>query len=881
MLDVDRLREDFPVLKRRRYGKPIVYLDNAATSLKPIQVISAVVDYYERHCANIHRGVHVLSQEASELYERAHDEVARFIGARDREELVFVKNTTEAINIVAYGLDWRPGDEVITTVMEHHSNIVPWQLIRDRFGVRMRVVGIRADFSLDLDHLERLIGDRTRLVTVTHVSNVLGTINPVREICRIAHDHGALCLVDAAQSAPHMPLNVRDMGVDFLAFSVTGDTPLLALLDGKVALLPIKEVVEIVKGGGKPRVLSLDGEGKLSFEEVTGWLTHRERVYDIRYEGSAIPLRATRYHSVFVWEGGCIVPKRVEDLKPGSYLITFGAGRLSILPPVKEVTFTYVHHGNHVTERIAITKDLARLIGYYLAGGSLRRAEHRVQFTFGDHEGECIEDCKRIIEGLEGTTFYADAFRRVQELRECPLSEISRRTGSCRKTVKKYSKPPENPSASCLEARRMKARTFSVKGRTNVSFRSKKWFEFFRRFCGTKRGKHLPSFSWSLPQEHVHELLRGYLRGDGSKTKGYDVRARSVAKQLIVELCWLLKLRGISCTVLDYGDRMYELVIQRSGLTDLEFGAERGKEDAPRDKTLPVDGLRAVYKALEPKENTRIRSIVRKGRKRATRKGIREVIRWVEETHKRPIDPTCAKILGIYKAMLDGDIGTVKVRSVREAGEEEVYDLSVPNGQRFFGGVYPVLLHNSAHKMLGPTGVGALYVRGGLGDRLCPTMGGGDMIERVTLERSTWNRMPWKFEAGTPHIAGGIGFGEAVDYLRRIGMEAVREHEKGLTSYAIERMRDIGNLTLFGPDDVGKRGGVVTFVVHGINPHDVAMYLDETENIAVRSGLHCAEPLHSRLGLSGSVRASFYIYNTKEEVDIFCDVLERIARELA
>ncbi|MHA1581284.1 MAG: aminotransferase class V-fold PLP-dependent enzyme [Candidatus Baldrarchaeia archaeon] len=406
MPNVNKTREDFPLLKRRREddGKPFIYLDSAATSLKPIQVIEAVTNYYERHCANIHRGVHTLSQEASQLYEEAHDKVARFIGAKSREEIVFVKNTTEAINYVAYGLDWKPGDEVITTVMEHHSNIVPWQLIRDRFGVKIKFLDLKDKWYLNLEQLEDLITEKTRLITVVHVSNVIGTINPVEEICKIAHEHEVPVLIDGAQSVPHLPVDVKKIKCDLLAFS--------------------------------------------------------------------------------------------------------------------------------------------------------------------------------------------------------------------------------------------------------------------------------------------------------------------------------------------------------------------------------------------------------------------------------------------------------------------------------------------AHKMLGPTGVGALYIREGLGEEMCPTFGGGDMIRRVTLEKSEWNVMPWKFEAGTPNIAGGIGFGAAVEYLEKLGMEWVRSHEKELTKYLLERLYEIPKVTVYGPEDVEKRGGVVAFTVEGLDSHELAMYLDELENIAIRSGVHCAEPLHMKLGIPSSARASVYIYNTKEEVDIFCSTLEKIVREL-
>ncbi|MFQ6085135.1 MAG: aminotransferase class V-fold PLP-dependent enzyme [Candidatus Bathyarchaeia archaeon] len=400
MLNVEKIRKDFPILDRRK----VIYFDNAATSLKPKVVIDALADYYLEHCANIHRGIYRLSEEATTLYEEAHDKVARFVGAKNREEMIFVKNTTEAINFVAYGLDWRPRDKVITTIMEHHSNFVPWQMVRDRVGLEMKVVGIKPDYSLDFEDLDRNIDNRTKLVAITHVSNVLGAINPVKEICKVAHENGALCLIDAAQSVPHMPVNVKDLDADFLAFS--------------------------------------------------------------------------------------------------------------------------------------------------------------------------------------------------------------------------------------------------------------------------------------------------------------------------------------------------------------------------------------------------------------------------------------------------------------------------------------------AHKMLGPTGVGALYIREGLDERLSPTIGGGDMIESVNLKRSTWRETPWKYEAGTPNIAGGIGFGAAVDYLEKIGMENVRGHEVDLTGYALKKMEDTPNVLILGSTSTKNRAGIVSFVIKGVNAHDLALYLDEINGIAVRSGFHCCEPLHKQLGVTASVRASFYIYNTKKEIDIFCDALETISKEL-
>ena len=229
-MDVERIRADFPILERKVGGKPLIYFDNAATTHKPVQVLDTIRAFYTTCNANIHRSPHTLGQEATELYERARSNVARFIGARSAavaEEIIFVRSATEAINLVAYSLlngehkhlSLRPGDEVVLTIMEHHSNLVPWQWMRDRKGVVLKVVGIEEDGRLDLEELGQAITEHTKLVACTHVSNVLGVINPVREIRQMAHQARALFLVDAAQSVPHMTVDVGEIGCDFLAFS--------------------------------------------------------------------------------------------------------------------------------------------------------------------------------------------------------------------------------------------------------------------------------------------------------------------------------------------------------------------------------------------------------------------------------------------------------------------------------------------------------------------------------------------------------------------------------------------------------------------------------------------------------------------------------------
>jgi len=231
-LDVTRIRKDFPILERTvRDGQPLVYLDSANTSQKPRQVLDALADFYERHNANIHRATHQLGEEATQAYEGGRGTVAGFIGAAEPAEVVFTKNVSEGINLVAYSMGnasatgsggrfaLGPGDEIVITEMEHHSNIVPWQLLCQRTGATLRWFGVTPEGRLDTSNIDDLITERTKLVALVHQSNVLGTINPVRAIADRAHAAGALVLVDAAQSVPHMPVDVAALGADFLGFT--------------------------------------------------------------------------------------------------------------------------------------------------------------------------------------------------------------------------------------------------------------------------------------------------------------------------------------------------------------------------------------------------------------------------------------------------------------------------------------------------------------------------------------------------------------------------------------------------------------------------------------------------------------------------------------
>jgi len=399
----EQIRNDFPIFKRQIHGKPLVYLDSAATTLHPTAVLDAEKKFYNECNANIHRGIHTMSEEATTLYESAREKVARFIGTPHVESIIFTRNTTESINLVAYS--WarkmlKAGDEILLTAFEHHSNLVPWQLVASMTGATLKFIPLTTDGQLDMKAFEKLLAKRVKLVSLSAMSNVLGTITPVQEIVKKAHAIGAKVLIDGAQSIPHIPAKVTDLQCDFLAFS--------------------------------------------------------------------------------------------------------------------------------------------------------------------------------------------------------------------------------------------------------------------------------------------------------------------------------------------------------------------------------------------------------------------------------------------------------------------------------------------AHKMLGPTGVGILYGKPELLDAMDPFLGGGDMILEVTREASSWNELPWKFEAGTPNIAGVIGFGAAIDYLEAIGMGAIRDHEKMLTAYALDQLLKDPQLILYGPRDPEKRGGVISFNYGTIHPHDIGTLLDQ-EGIAIRAGHHCAQPLMKDYNISGTARVSFYIYNTKQDVDALIQALKKAA----
>jgi len=253
MFDVNKIRKEFPILERKIYGKPLVYMDNAATSQKPISVIKAIDDYYKKSNSNVHRGVHFLSNEATDLFEGAREKIRNFINAEKTSEIIFVRGTTEAINLVAssYGRKYfKEGDEIIITELEHHANIVPWQIICEQTGAKLKVIPITDEGELKYEEFEKMLSEKTKFVSVAHISNVLGTINPIKKIIDASHKAGAKVLIDGAQSVQHIKIDVKQLDCDFFAFSshkIYGPTG-TGVLYGKEKIL---EDMPVYQGGGE------------------------------------------------------------------------------------------------------------------------------------------------------------------------------------------------------------------------------------------------------------------------------------------------------------------------------------------------------------------------------------------------------------------------------------------------------------------------------------------------------------------------------------------------------------------------------------------------------------------------------------------------------
>ena len=395
--DVEKVRADFPVLQRFVRGQPLVYLDNASTAQKPVSVIEAMDRYYRTAHANVHRGVHTLSGEATAAYEQARRRVADFLGAESPSEIVFTAGTTAALNLVAQsygGSVLRPGDEVLVTEMEHHSNLVPWHLVAERTGARVRAIPVTESGGLDLDAFEKLLGPRTRIVAVSHASNVIGAINPINAIAQMAHEAGAVVVVDGAQSAPHLRVNVGAIGCDFFAFSshkLYGPTG-IGVLYGRRDLLEAMPPWQ--GGGGMIREVQLERStyappperfeaGTPPIAEAIGLATALE--YVMKWDWDAL----VAYEQELVAEAG-----RKLQAVPGLRIFGEGADRVSVISMALEG----VHP--HDAGTVLDTLGIAVRAGHHCAQPLMRRfgVAATLRASFGAYNTP--EEVDALVEGM-------------------------------------------------------------------------------------------------------------------------------------------------------------------------------------------------------------------------------------------------------------------------------------------------------------------------------------------------------------------------------------------------------------------------------------------------------------------------------------------------
>ena len=458
---------------------------------------------------------------------------------------------------------------------------------------------------------------------------------------------------------------IENIGVKF---SVSGDTPILIQNKDQISLLPISKAILLFKKGKNIKILSLDKDKKLKFSKVYDSLEHKDTLYEIKHSQSTIPLKATGYHSVFIWDKGDAIQKKVTELKKGDFLISYNSLKNPFesykLQIMNKFEFAKNQHSKKIiTKKIKVTKELMRLIGYFLAEGHVTNIINQTGFSFNRNEIEYIEDVKNL------------------------LSTITQRKISIRHP---------NPNS------------------TQILIHSKEWANFFDTYCGKKKNKHVPPFTFKAAKELFLELLRGYIRGDGYKTGKYGIVVKSVSKKLITEMVWLCKLNNISCTLFWEKSKshpspqgnmfkeslVYILRIPKSELENLEFNIKRNKfSPFAGDKVFPVDGLREVYKQIKPKmfNDHRPEQMTLK-KKRANLNRIKKVLKWFNDFKSIEPNSDSKKILSNYEDLFNSDISVIEIKEIIKKEKEIVYDVSVEETEAFFGNYYPVLLHNSGNK---------------------------------------------------------------------------------------------------------------------------------------------------------------------------------------
>ena len=451
-------------------------------------------------------------------------------------------------------------------------------------------------------------------------------------------------------------------------FSVSGDTPVLVDDGNEINLAPISEVIKLLKKGEKLKVLSLNKKRKLKFSKIYDFLEHKDTLYEIKHSQSTIPIKATGHHSVFVWDNGEIVQKKVTELKKGDFLISYNSKKNPFGVNKIHAIYEYKSGSNQFTQktirkRLKVTKKLMRLIGYFLAEGHVTNVINQVGFSFNKNEEKYINDVKNLLLSITG-------------------KKISIR----------------HPNVNS----------------TQILIHSKEWASFFDNFCGKKKNKHVPPFTFKAPKMLFLELLRGYIRGDGYKIGKYGIIVKSVSKKLITEMVWLCELNGISCNMsyeenkehklpqgpLFKGGLVYILRIPKSELESLEFYRKRNKfSPYAGSKVFPVDGLKEVYKQVKPKMfNYHRAEQMTLNKKRANLKRIRKVLDWFYKFKTLEPDDNSRKILNYYGKLFGADISVVEIKEICKKEKALVYDVSVQKTEAFFGNYYPVLLHNSGSK---------------------------------------------------------------------------------------------------------------------------------------------------------------------------------------
>jgi len=458
---------------------------------------------------------------------------------------------------------------------------------------------------------------------------------------------------------------IKNIGIKF---SVSGDTPVLVDDGRDFILTSIFEAIKLIKKGKKLKILSLDKNKKLKFSKVYDFLEHKDTIYEIINSQSTLPIKATGHHSVFIWDKGDIIQRKVTELKKGNFLISYHSKENPFSVKNLEIHNEFEFGTNQfkkktIKRKLKVTNELMRLIGYFLAEGHVTNIINQVGFTFNKNEVDYIEDVRNLLYLI---------------------------------TKRKISIRNPNPNS------------------TQILIHSKEWATFFDNFCGKKKDKHVPSFTFKASRELFLELLRGYIRGDGYKIGEHGIVVKSVSKKLITEMVWLCELNGISCNfskeynkehrlpqgTLFKGGRVYLLRIPKSELESLEFHRKRNKfSPYAGSKIFPIDGLKYVYGQIKPKMfNSHRAEQMTLSKKRANLNRIRKVLDWFYKFKSIEPDKKAKNILFNYEQLFDSDMSVVEIKEIQKKNKVLVYDVSVEETEAFFGNYYPVLLHNSGSK---------------------------------------------------------------------------------------------------------------------------------------------------------------------------------------